>query len=166
KPHPGTPLPYNALDKIASEPAADIAKVQVYNATTQSGAAQQVSIQLSQQGFQVADPADDPLYPKQDMTCRGQIRFGANGESAARTISLLVPCTQLVRDNRQDGTVDLAIGKTFTIVSPNSQALQAMKQLSAWAASHPAPQGGQQALNSVLPQLSPDLLAQAHTTQC
>jgi hypothetical protein len=169
KPHPGTPLPYNALDKIAPEPAADIPKVQVYNATTQSGAAQQVAIQLGQlgfQNFQFADPADDPLYPKQDMKCRGQIRFGANGESAARTISLLVPCTQLVRDNRQDGTVDLAIGKTFTIVAPNSQALQAMKQLSAWAANHPAPQGGQQALNSVLPQLPPDLLAQAHTTQC
>jgi hypothetical protein len=125
-----------------------------------------VSIDLRQRGFQVADPASDPLYPKQDMSCRGQIRFGVNGESAARTMSLLVPCTQLVRDTRQDGTVDLAIGKSFIGVAPNSQALQAMQQLSAWAANHPAPQGGQQALNSVLPQLSPDLLAQAHSTQC
>ena len=160
-----TPVPYNSLDKIAPEPAADV-KVQVYNATTQRGAALQVSNQLGQAGFQVAAPANDPLYPKQDMACRGQIRFGANGESAARTISMVVPCTQLVRDNRQDSTVDLSIGKTFTGVAPNSSAQQALAQLASWAASHPAPQGGQQALNSVLPQLAPDLLAAAHPNQC
>jgi hypothetical protein len=164
-PQPGTPLSYDALDKIAPEPASDI-KVQVYNATAQRGAALQVSTELTQDGFQVATPASDPLYPNQDMTCRGQIRFGANGESAARTISMLVPCTQLVRDNRQDNSVDLAIGKTFTGVAPNSQAQQALKQLFVWAANHPAPQGGQQAQGSVLPQLSPDLLSQAHPNQC
>lgn len=160
-----TPLPYDALDKIAPEPASDV-KVQVYNATIQRGAALQVSNQLSQAGFQVAQPANDPLYPKQDMSCRGQIRFGANGESAARTISMVVPCTQLVRDNRQDASVDLAIGKTFTGVAPNSSAQQALQQLAAWGAKHPAPQGGQQALNSVLPQLAPDLLSAAHPSQC
>jgi hypothetical protein len=160
-----TPVSYNSLDKIAPEPAADV-KVQVYNATTQRGAALQVSNQLGQAGFQVAAPGNDPLYPKQDMACRGQIRFGANGESAARTISMVVPCTQLIRDNRQDSTVDLAIGKTFTGVAPNSSAQQALQQLATWAASHPAPQGGQQALNSVLPQLAPDLLAAAHPNQC
>jgi hypothetical protein len=161
----GTPVAYDSLDKIAPEPAADV-KVQVYNATTQRGAALQVSNQLSQAGFQVAAPANDPLYPKADMACRGQIRFGANGESAARTISMVVPCTQLVRDNRQDSTVDLSIGKTFTGVAPNSSAQQALAKLASWAASHPAPQGGQQALNSVLPQLAPDLLAAAHPDQC
>lgn len=165
KPAAGTVLPYDALDKIAPEPATDV-KVQVFNASTQRGAATQASTMLSQDGFQVAAPADDPLYPKQDMKCRGQIRFGANGESAARTISLLVPCTQLVRDNRQDAGVDLAIGSEFAGVSPNSQAQQAIHQLASWAASHPAPQGGQQAQNSVLPQLNPSLLAAAHSDQC
>jgi hypothetical protein len=162
---PGTALTYDALDKIAPEPAADV-KVQVVNASAQRGAATQASNQLAQAGFQVANPANDPMYPKQDMSCRGQIRFGANGESAARTVSLLVPCTQLVRDNRQDGTVSLAIGKNFTTVVANTSAQQALAQLATWAASHPAPQGGQQALNSVLPQLSPSLLAQAHSDQC
>jgi hypothetical protein len=164
-PKPGTPLSYDALDKIAPEPAADF-KVQVVNGSNQGGAATQASNQLAQAGFQMVKPAEDPLYPKHDMTCRGQIRFGANGESAARTLSLLAPCTQLVRDNRQDNTVDLAIGKNFTGVTTSNEAQQALKQLSAWAANHPAPQGGQQALNSVLPQLNPNLLAQAHSTQC
>jgi hypothetical protein len=165
KPATGTVLPYTALDKIAPMPPSEI-KVQVYNASTQRGAATQASSELAQAGFQVGAPADDPLYPKQDMKCRGQIRFGANGESAARTISLIVPCTQLVRDNRQNAGVDLAIGSEFASVTPNSQAQQALQQLTAWAASHPAPQGGQQSQNSVQPQLNSAMLAQAHSDQC
>ncbi|HEX5402147.1 MAG TPA: envelope integrity protein Cei [Pseudonocardiaceae bacterium] len=165
KPASGSALPYNALDKVAPEPAADV-KVQVLNASTQRGAATQASSQLSQDGFQVAEPGNDPLYPQQDMNCRGQIRFGANGESAARTVSLLVPCTQLVKDSRQDATVDLAIGSDFTGVAPNTQAQQAIQQLAAWAAKHPTPKGGQQAQAGVLPKLNANLLAQAHSTQC
>jgi hypothetical protein len=165
KPQPGTPLPYNALDKIAPAPAGAV-KVQVLNASSQRGAATTATLDLQQDGFQVAKPANDPLYPKQDMNCRGQIRFGANGESAARTISLLVPCTQLVRDNRQDATVDLAIGSDFTGIAPNNDAQQAIKQLATWASKHPTPQGGQQAQNGVLPQLNPTMLAQAHSDQC
>jgi hypothetical protein len=165
KPKPGTALPYDALDKVAPEPAATI-RIEVYNASDQRGAATQASTQLGEDGFQVGTPANDPLYPKQDMNCRGQIRFGANGESAARTVSLLVPCTQLVRDSRQDNTVDLSVGKDFTGVAPNSQAQQAMKELTTWASSHPAPQGGQQAQTAALPQLDQTLLSQAHPAQC
>jgi hypothetical protein len=165
KPQPGTALPYNALDQVPAAPPAEV-RVQVYNASTQRGAATQASNELTQNGFQVGDPANDPLYPKQDMACRGQIRFGANGESAARTLSLAVPCTQLVKDNRQDATVDLAIGKNFTTIAPNSPAKQLMQQLGAWAATHPAPQGGQQAQGQQLPQLDHGLLNQAHSTEC
>ena len=164
-PQPGTVLPYDALDKVSPAPASQIT-VQVYNASSQRGAATQASIQLQQDGFQVPAAAEDPLYPKHDMKCRGQIRFGANGESAARTVSLMVPCTQLVKDNRQDATVDLAIGSEFTTLSPNNQAQQAIQQLQQWASQHPTPQGGQQAQNSVLPQLNQSLLSQAHSSQC
>ncbi len=160
-----TALPYDALDKIAPEPAADV-QVQVLNASTERGAATQASNQLVQAGLRVADPTNDPLYPKQDMKCRGQIRFGANGEAAARTVSLLIPCTQLVRDNRQDATVDVAIGSDFSGVTPNTQAQQAMHQLAQWAAKHPAPQGGQQAQAALHPQLDATLLAQAHSSEC
>jgi hypothetical protein len=167
KPKAGTDtaLPYNALDKIAPEPATDV-RVRVYNASTSRGAATQASNQLTQAGMQVGPPGNDPLYPNGDMSCLGQIRFGANGESAARTVSLLVPCTQLVRDNRQDASVDLAIGKDFTGVAPNSDAQQAIHQLATWATQHPAPKGGQQSQAAVLPKLSSTLLANAHSDQC
>jgi hypothetical protein len=164
-PSVGTALPYNALDNVAPIPPADVS-VRVFNASTQRGVASQVSAQLTDQGFKIAAMGNDPLYPKQDMNCRGQIRFGANGEAGARALSIVVPCTQLVRDDRQDASVDIAVGRNFSAVLPNSQARQAIQQLSAWADSHPAQQGGQQAQGTLAPQLNPSLLAAAHTTQC
>lgn len=159
-----TPLPYDALDKVSPEPAVDV-QVRVVNASTTRGAAVQASDSLALQGFKVGTPDVDPLYPQGNMNCRGQIRFGANGESAARTLSLVLPCTQLVRDNRQDATVDVAVGKNFSGVISNSNGQQALKQLASWASTHPAPQGGQLAQN-VLPQLNPTLLSAAHSNQC
>jgi hypothetical protein len=162
----GTALPHNALDKVAPQPAGAV-KVQVLNASQQRGAAQQAALALIDLGFQQAgNPSDDPLYPGGDMKCQGQIRFGANGVGSARTLSLVLPCTQLVRDSRQDATVDLAIGQNFSQVSPNAQALSALKQLAAWAAAHPAPTGGQQAQGTLAPQLAPSLLSAAHATTC
>jgi hypothetical protein len=161
----GTALPYNALDKVAPIPPADVS-VRVLNASTQRGIASQVSAQLTDQGFKITSSGNDPVYPKQNMNCRGQIRFGANGEAGARALSIVVPCTQLVRDERQDATVDIALGGNFSAVVPNSQAHEVIQQLAAWAQSHPDQQGGQQAQGNLAPQLSQSLLAAAHTTQC
>jgi hypothetical protein len=161
----GTALPYSALDNVAPIPPADV-QVRVFNGSSQRGVANQVTAQLGGQGFKIAATANDPLYPKQDMKCRGQIRFGANGAAGARALSLVVPCTQLIRDERQDATVDISLGSTFTAVTPNPQAQQAIQQLAAWGAGHPAPQGGQQAQGALAPQLSQSLLSAAHTSQC
>jgi hypothetical protein len=162
----GQALPYNALDNVTPAAPGQV-QVRVLNASAQRGQAQTVSTQLLGLGFQqAASPADDPLYPKQNMTCVGQIRFGANGQAEARTLSLVLPCTQLIRDNRQDTTVDLAVGKDFIAVAPNASATSALQQLTAWANAHPAPQGGQQAQGGLQPQLSPTLLAGAHNIAC
>ena len=162
----GTSLPHNGLDKVNPEPATDV-KVRVLNASTQRGAAQQAKLVLSGLGFQqAAEPGDDPLYPKGDLHCQGEIRFGANGVGAARTLSLVLPCTQLVRDTRQDETVDLAIGSNFGQISPSPAAQTALKQLAAWSATHPTPSGGQQAQGTVAPQLSPSLLSAARDYPC
>lgn len=162
----GTALPHNALDKVTPQPAGDV-KVRVLNASTQRGAAQQASLALTDLGFQeAASPSGDPLYPNGDMKCQGEIRFGANGVGSARTLSLVLPCTQLVRDNRQDGTVDLAIGSNFSQVSPTPDALAALKQLASWAAAHPTPSGGQQAQGTLAPQVSPAVLSGARGYPC
>ena len=51
-------------------------------------------------GFtEAAEPTNDPLYPDSNLTCRGNIRFGANGAAGARTVSLVLPCVPMVRDS-------------------------------------------------------------------
>ena len=67
---------------------------------------------------EAAPPDNDPFYPDSDMECVGQLRFGASGEGAARTLTLVLPCTELVRDDRTDDTVDIAVGTGFRDVNP------------------------------------------------
>ncbi|HEV3359656.1 MAG TPA: envelope integrity protein Cei [Pseudonocardiaceae bacterium] len=173
KPAPqiGTPLAYTALAKVTPAPPAQV-QVSVYNASIKHGAAQIVSTSLLQLGFNVAgDPQTDPAYPQSDsnandvMACQGQIRFGANGESAARTLSLVLPCTELVRDNRQDASVSVSVGSKFGTVAPNGDAQQVLKQLTQFANTHPVQAGGQQA-QGLAPQISPALLSGAASTPC
>ena len=174
KPAPqiGTPLAYNALVKVTPTPPSEV-QVNVYNASTKHGAAQVVSTSLLQLGFNVAgNPQTDPAYPQSDsnakdvMACQGQIRFGANGESAARTLSLVLPCTQLVRDNRQDASVTVSVGSKFGTVAPNGDAKQVLKQLADFANAHPIQPGGQQSQQGLAPQISPQLLSGAASTPC
>ena len=162
----GQVLDHNALDQV--KPATPNAvQVRVLNASGQVNQATLVASSLQQYGFsKAADPANDPLYPKDDMTCYGQIRFGANGESAARTLSIVAPCAQLIRDNRPDAKIDLAVGKKFDDVRPTADGRQAISQLASWAASQQPTAGGQMAQPTGTPPVSASLLASARSVQC
>lgn len=160
------PLAYTALDNVVPAPPGDV-RVHTLNATNQSGLANRIGTELQQLGFVLAGPAaGDTRYPKGDMKCVGQIRFGTNGESAARTVSLVVPCAQLVRDNRQDPSVDLALGAYANDLVPTSDTQQVLSQLNAWAAHHPTANGGLQSQNGQQPSVSSSLLAGAHAFNC
>lgn len=159
-----TPLSYSALNNVPPLPAGDV-QVRTLNGTKQVGLATRIALDLTRYGFQQAgQPANDPRYSSGDLRCFGQIRFGPNGEAAARTLSLVVPCAQLVRDDRQDPTVDLALGSYFTDLAPSSDALRVLAELATWSQGHPAT-GGLQATGE-LPSLSERLLAGAHTFRC
>jgi hypothetical protein len=160
-----TPLPYPALDKVAPIPPAQV-RVRTLNASSQVGLAGRISLELQQYGFTlVGSPGNDPRYPNGGMRCFAQIRFGPNGATAARTLSLLVPCAQLVRDDRQDSSVDLSLGTYFTDLAPNGDATTVLSRLSAFARGHPAAGGG---LESQAPTatVAGALLAGAHTFRC
>lgn len=160
----GQVLASNALDHTAPAPPSQTV-IHVINGSTTRGAAAQVSAALRQFGFtQVADPANDPLYG-QTLNCRAQIRFGQQGTSAARTLSLIEPCAELVKDNRKDASVDLAIGAQFDDLRPNSEARDILQQLTDWSAQHPEAQGGLQA-NEAAPKLDTELLAAARRARC
>ncbi|GAA1311110.1 envelope integrity protein Cei [Saccharothrix xinjiangensis] len=162
----GTVLAHDALDRTDPVPVNEV-HFRVFNASTQRNQARFVATSLADLGMtQAADPGNDPVYLAQDMTCRGQIRFGAPGAGAARTLSLVEPCLELVRDERQDATVDVAIGKKFGEVKPNSDARKVLDQLAAWAEQQPEQQGGQAAEAAVPPSLNAANLQGAREAHC
>jgi LytR cell envelope-related transcriptional attenuator len=167
----GQPLDRDALDRTAPVPASQVL-VKVMNASTQRGQAGEVTEGLRQLGFaQVAPPNNDPLYVAaknagNELNCRAQIRFGQQGAAAARTLSLVEPCAQLVKDNRPDASVDLALGKGFDNLRPKSEALRVLEQLTSWAIEHPEAQGGLQGNPQALPPLNADQVRAARDVRC
>jgi hypothetical protein len=102
-----------AMTEVGPANLAD-AKIRVLNASGQGGQAAEVAGQLRDLGFADPTAANDPLYENNRLSCQGQIRFGANGRAAAAAVWLVAPCVELFQDQRQDDTVDLAIGTDFT----------------------------------------------------
>ncbi len=168
---PGKPVPTlgkalepDALDRTEPAPPSG-ALVRVVNASSQRGEARLVTESLRALGFtQIAEPANDVLYGE-TMTCRAQIRFGAQGTAAARTLSLAEPCAELIRDERKDATVDMAIGEGFDDLHPNRAARTLLEQLNDFAKQNPPAQGGLQA-DDVQPDLDAGLLAAARNVKC
>nr|WP_208407708.1 envelope integrity protein Cei [Amycolatopsis granulosa] len=157
-------LSYTALDGTAPIPPDRIA-VKVLNASGKRGQAAITTESLRQLGFtQIAPPENDPAYANSEASCRGQLRFGDNGSSAARTLSLVVPCVELVRDNRDDASVDLAIGSAFGDVVPTQAARQILTQLQTWSTQHDD-SGGEQSTASP-PLLDNSLLNAARPGTC
>lgn len=126
---PGTIVAPATLDGATPVPPSSV-RVRVFNAGGQRGQANLVAAQLADLGFAEATPPEnDPLHPNGDMECVGQIRFGAAGEGAARTLTLVLPCTELVRDDRADDVVDVSVGTGFRDVNPPRAVRKALDQI-------------------------------------
>jgi len=152
----GSVLEAGSLD--GTTPAAPSSvRTAVSNAGGQRGQANLVAAQLGDLGFgEARAPANDTLYPDGNLECHGQLRFGASGEAAAGTLTLVLPCLELVRDDRGDDSVDVAIGTTFTDVNPGRAVRDILEQLGAPAAGETGE--GQQVAT---PALDPQQLADA-----
>lgn len=162
----GQVLPRDSLDGTAPAPPG-AALVRVLNASGQNRQAGVVTEMLRELGFsRIAEPGNDTVYPAGTLHCRGQIRFGPQGVSAARTLSLVEPCAELVRDERQDATVDLAVGTRFERMSPAPEARRVLELLEQWAGENPANQGGLQADGSAAPAVDERLVAAARRVRC
>lgn len=158
-PAPGQVLAAGALDDVDPLPP-DAVKVKVLNANGERGVAARVAAVLTADlGFGAAgEPDRDLVYPNYDLNCHSQIRFGAAGSAAGRTLGLVVPCAELVRDDRADDTVDLAIGARFESLDASAEAREILRQLTTLAAQPNDPAGGQQGAPSTV---DPALLARA-----
>ncbi|MPZ66415.1 MAG: envelope integrity protein Cei [Pseudonocardiaceae bacterium] len=168
-PYSGDTLPRTALDTVAPAPP-QLASIRVLNANGMRGEASIVSEGLTGLGFVTADaPINDPLHPDFGLSCHGQIRFGTQGEPAARTISLVVPCAQLVRDVRTDDVVDLSLGTEFIGLRPSAEARSALRSLAQLGEPAPPsdgePRGGQVG-DEVQPTIDPELVQAARHARC
>jgi hypothetical protein len=126
---PGRVVDADALNGV-SPVSPSAARVRVLNAGGQRGQANLVAAQLNDLGFPEAAPPDnDPLFPSGNLDCVGQLRFGPAGQGAARTLALVLPCTELVRDDRGDEAVDVVVGTGFRDVSPPRAVRNALDQI-------------------------------------
>ena len=143
-----------SLEAVRPANPATIA-LQVYNASTVRGQALAVTDELRAAGFEsIKDGANDPLYPAADLGCVAQIRFGAAGAAAARTMLLVAPCAQLVLDSRVDDSVDLALGGRYLYGPVSNEAAAQLKSIRD-AATPPAVIEGQTASAKPLPPIPP-----------
>lgn len=109
-----SPQEPTALDDTVPLPPSEIT-ARVRNATTTLGLAQRTTNTLDEIGIgELKDPTNDPAYEHREPACYGQIRFGPPGKAAARTISLLDPCLELVATTRDNAVVDVALGTEFS----------------------------------------------------
>ncbi|WP_199431744.1 envelope integrity protein Cei [Qaidamihabitans albus] len=168
-PPPGvtyTSLPHDALDGTTPIPPDKVA-LRVLNANGARGKASITTESLRELGFtRIAAPANDPAYPKLAAACHGQIRFGENGRAAARTVSLIDPCFELIRDNRKDATVDLSIGEQFGDVRPTAEGMQILQRLKTWSAENQHVGNNEQSAGPPGPELDPAKLAAARQGYC
>jgi hypothetical protein len=162
---PGQRLPQTGLDGVPPAPPEQVT-VHVLNANGQRGEATVVATGLAALGFDPADePGNDPLHPAFDLPCYGEIRFGPAGQAAARTLSLAVPCAELVRDGRPDPVVDLALGTRFTALGPNDAARETLQGLVQQGQPILISRGGQNT-GSPTPAVNSGLLHQARQADC
>ncbi|MBW0106552.1 envelope integrity protein Cei [Pseudonocardia sp. KRD291] len=151
---PGTVIDRAELHTAAPAAPSDV-RFQVLNAGGQRGQANLVSAQLGDLEFgESSSPTNDPQYPDGDMDCLGQLRFGPAGQSAAETLALVVPCVELIRDDRTGAGVDVVIGAAFSDVAPGRAARDVLDELSA-----PAGENGR-------PAVDPATLQQARDNGC
>jgi hypothetical protein len=161
---PGRRLPPDGLDGVPPAPP-QLVVVQVLNANGERGEARAAAAELAELGFApTAEPTNDPLHPTFDLHCHGEIRFGAAGQAAARTLSLTVPCAELVRDARPGAGIDLALGTEFTRLRPNNAAREALAGLALLG--RPGDEPSQSGQELAAPTVDPDLLRQARAMAC
>lgn len=157
---------HGALNDVNPIPPDRVA-FRVLNASQARGQAAIITEELRQLGFsQAGKPADDPAYENRSANCRGQIRYGDNGAPAARTLSLLDGCIELIKDNRKDASVDLAIGTQFGSVLPQREAMQILDELAAWSEERRGQGSGELAAGDSGPEIEPTLLQAARSTSC
>ncbi len=101
-------------------PAPGQITVNVYNATDRSGLAASTAKQVRERGFVVGTISNDPQH--KSVAQPAEVRYGKNGEAAAKVVMTLVAGAAPTGDARADASVDLVLGAAFQSLAPPAPA--------------------------------------------
>jgi len=99
-------------------------KVHVYNATDRSGLAATTAEELRRRGFRIKTIGNDSS--KRTVTGPAEVRHGAAGTDAARTVAAQVGDIASVPVKRGNASVDLVLGAAFRALLPATEAAAAL----------------------------------------
>jgi hypothetical protein len=102
-------------------------RVNVYNATTRIGLANQVGDHLRAVGFTVGDVGNDPL--ESTVPATAQIRYGPAGAGAAQMLRAHFPGSEVTLVTRADARVDVVLGNLYERVATEAEYQQERKRL-------------------------------------
>jgi hypothetical protein len=126
---PGRTNAASTARKVQAQlPTAAQVKLNVYNSTQRHGLAATTAAQLKQRGFTIAKVTNDPLKAK--LTAPAQIRGATGSAPAMSVVAAEVTGSQILTDNRTDGSVDLVLGTGYTALASPDQVSAALKAAS------------------------------------
>ena len=104
-------------------PAPSEITLNVYNTTWKEGLATEVAGDLKDRGFKIKSTGNDPqmTFLEDEVAV---IRFGPEGQRAAKRLAQQIDGAQLQKDDRTSTKVDLVLGNTWSRVKPASEVPQ------------------------------------------
>jgi len=154
-----SPQGRSALNDTVPLPPSEIT-VRVRNATDTFGLANRTSNTLEELGIgKLKKPTNDPAYEEREPQCYGQIRFGPQSKAAARTISLIDPCLELVATSRETAVINLVLGADFSGIHISDATRTILETLREW-------NNSERVEATAGPSIEPKLLSKARDAYC
>lgn len=139
---PAVPLPCATSTVIPAEvlPKPTKVRINVFNATKRKGLAAETALALKLAGFKILAVQNVPDGRRIDGFA--EIRHGPKGIKQAQLLHFYLPDGILVEDTRNDKTVDVVLGKEFSIIVSEAEVAASMASPSP-ATSGPGCTGGE-----------------------
>lgn len=120
------PLPCSTATVIPAEvlPRPTKVKINVFNATKRKGLAAETALAFKQAGFKILEVANVPDGRR--INGFAEVRHGPRGLKQANLVHFYVPDAVMVEDTRNDKTVDVVLGKEFSIIASEAEVAATM----------------------------------------
>jgi hypothetical protein len=109
--------------------SAEAVRLNVYNATSRIGLANEVADELRALGFRVGKVGNDPQ--NQTVATVAQIRYGPRGAGAAQFLRAQIPGADAKVDTRSTAEIDVVLGMAYERLATGTELAAERKRLGA-----------------------------------